>query len=804
MGQKARKLQRAAPRVCTARRVGEFDREDIVRRLFAGDVVEGDFRIVEHLSPPSAETCFDVCTDGEDLWVSVLSWESGEFFGTGEIQPENRGGGKNAVEVIFSPYGDRVGYLHYCAGPLEERWFRHHWPYRDKRPHPGARPRWDFDWHLEDMHADIARIVFFRFPLDALVPEGYDGPLGFNVMRTQLRTAESASWSHAGGSGFPDASSFGRLCLSEEQEVPESPLRRRAEATHFQLQGTYDFPDEMVGGPYTPEVMRREMRRLRGYGFERVYWIDYPWQMRALEQQADHAGPGRMPPGRREHWRETTEAFGGDPLPGCVEIAHEVGLEFYTVMKPYDLWLRGTLPFSEDGNEEMPTTLSGRVAGADPFLVEHPEYWFRRNPAWTAGPGNGPVREVALWSDSAEPLPCEVSEIRLFGSEDNTGYRPVPGAAAETEVVERPRYRWTPAGRVRTGGSERVRVVRFSGLDLDVPYLAVQFPRDGAGTSFGNQFYLLCEVRGAEGELTVTPSMTTRRGDFRDGGFEFTAGTQAQWSDASEGMELHRDLAGVVLGIARGQDQRLPGMLDPSHPEVRRYWLDNYVQRAIDVGADGVDVRIAHHHGCPEWLSFAYAEPVMEEFRRREGREPSPRSEDFETIRRIRGEFHTEFLRRAKRMLSAAGMKLEHHVESRMTVPPSCDTYTQIHWDCARWIEEGIVDGVNLKYLGPFNPWVHEEILPRAEESNVPVQVIAAIGDPRSQPRTPEWAEELLQSTHAVGMAGLNLYELWVYIRTTPRGELFTRGCARSVFERLRDSRVVAGGPDQPQRRTRP
>ena len=173
-------IARGKPRVCTARRIDVFKKQEIIDRLFAGEGLQGDFRIVEQVARPSAEASFDVCSDGRELFVSVLFWEAGEYFGTGAQNPPTEGVGNNGVEILICPYGDRVGFLQYGAGPGRGSWFNHHWPYRDNRPSLAARPQWALDWHFEKMGEDRACVAFFRFPLAAIVGEGYAGPLGFN------------------------------------------------------------------------------------------------------------------------------------------------------------------------------------------------------------------------------------------------------------------------------------------------------------------------------------------------------------------------------------------------------------------------------------------------------------------------------------------------------------------------------------------------------------------------------------------------------------------------------------------------
>ncbi len=144
-------IEKAAPRVCTARQINHFDRDDVIGRLFRREEVHGDFRIVEQLARPSAETSFDVCSDGESLYVSVLFWEAGEYYGTGVQTPASEGAGNHCVEVLICPYGDRLGFLQFGAGPGTDTWFLHHWPYRDERLHLGARPVWEVAYTYENM-----------------------------------------------------------------------------------------------------------------------------------------------------------------------------------------------------------------------------------------------------------------------------------------------------------------------------------------------------------------------------------------------------------------------------------------------------------------------------------------------------------------------------------------------------------------------------------------------------------------------------------------------------------------------------
>jgi hypothetical protein len=519
---------------------------------------------------------------------------------------------------------------------------------------------------------------------------------------------------------------------------------------------TYDWPDEMVGGPYTPDVLRHEFAFLRDHGVSRVYWLDYP----SRHQHGDYIG-SKTVAHRADNHRRTHEAFGGDVMPAACTLAHDLGLHFLTICKPYDL---------------------------NDFVSIHrdrPDLWFQRNPAWMQPwqPSDTPF-DVALYADNDAPLAFDPGSIAVWTSDDNNAYRRLDGIDVSTDAVERPRYRLTPAGKTAVEDTEHVSRITLRGLSSSARYFAVHFPDAAEPGVFGNQEFLLAETA-----LPVELARFPRAGGFREHGFAFETDTHAAvWSHQSEFVAKRRHFpSGSAIGLRLGHDPGMPQMLDPGHAEVRDFWLKLWIDRAIAAGCDGVDVRIAHHHLCTDWPAFAYADPVLAAFRDRFGREPEPSADDTLAIQGIRGEFHTAFLREAGQRLHAAGKLLEAHVEARMRVPSDVTAYTGIRWDWTRWIEEGLIDGINLKYLGPANPVVQEELLPRARKAGIPIRCISAVGDPRSQPRTPDWAVEQLRLCRLCGIDALNLYETWVYLRTTPRGEWFPRGCARAVFAALKE-----------------
>ncbi len=786
-------------RCCRVRRVDQFDPDQAADRLLAGQDVQGDFTLVESALPPSSESCFAVCTDGQYLHVSVLLWEAGGFGASPPAAQEKHGAGQNVVELLIGPWGDGVGFLHLISGPGQECSFTAHWPYRDGRVDLAERIQFEVQWQVRTWSdTEVARIAWFRLPLKGVVGAGYAGPLAFNVMRTQLRCEENSTWSHV-SSFFGDPQCTGWLDLSAGVEVQAgrvSPMTFGAgKPRSVQLQATYDFPDEFINAPYTPEMVRREMQVLRQAGVRRIYWLDYPFMARGLAL-AGAAEAQRYSPfddRRLECIRRSLAAFDGDPLGPCVRIAHDLGLEFFPIFKPFDVFPSWTAPRSATALIEAVCQLDGRHLSADPFVAEHLAQAFRRNPAWH-GAERGPVTELVLWSDNDRPLDFDIASLQVLASDDNEHFIACHRVVAEQGVAPRPRYRWTPAGKQPTEGNEQVRFIRLRGLAIQTCYFAVQIPgAAGPGASatpdvyphdFGNQRYLLAEAFSGKRMMKVTVAWP-HRNSF--GGYEFNRATNGpEWCCVSEAVQRRLSLTpGAAIGLAVGEDEHLFAMLEPAFESVHRHWLDQYVKRALAAGADGLDVRIAHHNACSDWLSYAWAQPVLEVFRDRFGRDPRPEAHDYEQARRIRGQFYTSFLRAAKSLLAAAGLKLEHHVEARMMIGPAYDTYTQIHWDYATWIDEGIIDGVNLKYLGPCHPWVHREILPRARRRGIPVHAITALSDPRSHPRAAEAHRHYVELARRAGLDGVNLYEVWVYLRGTAEGHLIERGNTRSIFRDL-------------------
>lgn len=834
MTHEIKKIAAQASRVCLARQIKQGDKEAAKQRLYSG-LGQGRFGLVASGDWPAGETWFDVAFDSDTLYVSVMTLEAAN---SGLVM-DGFTRDNDVVEVFFDPFCDRLGFNQYIAGTEGTRMETSHWPYRDPASHNHRDSAWKVEIEEEIHRPDIARFFFFSFNLETV--RGGDC-IGLNVGRTQNRISEYSSWSLVSGNGFPDPGCYGRLwfkppplrCAAAEVTIrngkleqielsdlvsghndlrvsahlldptgatvaawPSRPLetplcfkpdnvltltesgRYRLVLTAevggksvqvepdefffdvsgtkkqpFQFQGTYDWPDNFGNVVYSAQDLEREMQWYKDCGLDRIYWLDYTpaaWRTRSTRVRKEWA----------EKIAKSEALFGGDFLNGAVRAAHQAGQEFITIFKPWDL------------------------RPEEPFIQAHPDYQIRRNPAWTPKQP-APIAEIRLYQSDESPFPFAPADLKLWQSTDNKKYTPVPDGSMEESIVDRPESVWSPVGPIAGKQSRRVRCLTLRGVNISEKHLALTAASDPA-QEWRNREYRMVELVDAAGN--VIPSYLDIRAELPNDGFDFGPRklNSPSWSRADVEPDQLAVIRGnqMALGLTTRQDLFLPGFLEPAFPEVRTFLLDS-LRRGIDAGADGISLRIAHHAGCIDWLSYGYAEPVLEAFRQRTGRDPQPCNEDYTLIRLIRGECYTQFLRDASAMAHEAGVKFLHHLENRMLTSPDVDCYCQIHWDWRTWIQEGLLDEIDLKYIGPDHPDCYRDILPLARRHGVKVNWICAEPEPRSKPRSINESPLFMQRAIDAGLNGINLYELWLYRRMTDNGHPMTRGSGEAIIRNMR------------------
>jgi hypothetical protein len=279
---------------------------------------------------------------------------------------------------------------------------------------------------------------------------------------------------------------------------------------------------------------------------------------------------------------------------------------------------------------------------------------------------------------------------------------------------------------------------------------------------------MVAEALDADGNIAPLTIATTGHRDFRDSGYFFWKEWPG-WTNYTEPILQERTWRLNDFGMTFQVPENIPSLLEPSYEGTRNIWL-NRISQMLEAGVDGVCIRILNHHnGIMSWLQYAFAPVVVETFQSRFGRAPQTTPEDYEAVRRIRGEYFTQFLRDAKTLTSKRGKKLMVQLES-IEVPPHLDTRMQIFLDYQTWLEEKIVDEVLLKDWTAQSPWIHEHVLPLARRRNIPVHIISRTLNNGLDHWAMETMPRLLSDGYRAGFSGFDLYEVCNLIELNPEG----------------------------------
>ena len=799
----------------------------------------GEFSLASMHANPVNETYFKVYGNGKEIMVVAALFDTATpFLAPGQTHYDD-------LELFFDFYHDHLGFFQFQfnASQSGANLF-HHLPYPES--HSTAFPyvklndcQWDTTTLLTT-DKDRVHWMVARFDAASIFRKG--NVCGFNVGRYRGWLREASSWNFCAGPGFPDPTSFGHLylkqapvevkvssatlengavrlagtvssgasfsmdlvdpcgnkvalpirssggCWEAEVQLASEPFGRyrlrpavqgNAVEPHFlyfdlspadakrsfSLGVTYDIPDNFCANYYTPARLEEEMRRFAKWGIDRVYWLEYGPMSPFWNFWIKNAGP-------------SFKAC-GDLLPVAVKKARESGMEFYGIFKVWDMSFNGHTDAHAPTRKIM--DMDNKAFSGMPEIAAHQEWMMQANPAWIKKAAF-PVKELTFYSEN--PIrPVKAGDIKLFVSQANQKFKPYRGRfTIKQGVVKRPHYRYTPAGKVPEAGTVKNWFLTLSGLNIKTPYVALQMGKKPFSVT--NYTFTLAEGRSADGsEVPLTFSMSGEAVN----GFRFGK-DHGGWSMTTAGVLTKRTWAGGYLGLTFQEGTIIPSLLEPSFDGARSIWLD-HVRRILDNGADGVDIRIlCHHNSCSDWLRYAFAEPVRQEFRKRCGRDVEPREEDYAEVRKIRGDFFTRFLRDARKLTASYGKKLAVHCEARAEATLENDTAMQIHWDWDTWLSEGIMDEITLKYWAADSVFVHEKILPIARRKNIPVHVENQTSDPRSDGRGVEKSEIVLKEGWSAGCAGSIFYEAWGFQMQNSEGRATTRGIGDAMIKKAAET----------------
>lgn len=465
-------------------------------------------------------------------------------------------------------------------------------------------------------------------------------------------------------------------------ETPENQLPQS-------LAPVTDLWLDLCYGPHDPAVLDAKMDIFKALGFERVYFVAVApglpaYGSRFLDTPAQPEIFGH-------YGLASFHNLNDEPNRAFIEAAHEDGLEAFAVFKPYESGVGRTLPLGEahpQRSKGLPD-VGGTAYGYDAFVMEHPDMRLqRRFEPEVAALADQSIERIeinlmegrALLEQAGIPVKQSLvpaispTSIRLFTSDNNGAYEAVPGEHY-VEAIHQAEEHLTDAEGIAlsdTGYPSPVMRIEISGLSLppSVRYLAVQWGEEGESA------YLIpssmVSLYGPDGEIPATITDKVRQqltpldgprpwGDFRKDGFEFN---EYGWGRRYPGWEQTS-----VVGIARGKNTHLKGILCEAYPEVRAYWLKQ-IRALLEDGADGIDIRIVGHSAMDtDYASYGYNPPVIEAFREQYGRESDGSIADFKRLMRVRGEFFEGFLAEARDLTHQYGATFQVHLQSMYLQP---------------------------------------------------------------------------------------------------------------------------------------
>ena len=525
------------------------------------------------------------------------------------------------------------------------------------------------------------------------------------------------------------------------------------QASPFRLEALVDFPDDALVTAFTHAHLDSKMRTLKQAGVTRVSWSYY----------GDGHGGYLIPAGFTSRWDSYAQTLRSleNPLQAAVEAAHRHGIELYAYFKPYETGPGLSLP---EGSPEakqygLLQQQGGRLTWLDGFVVDNPQLRIQHRPDDAINtPRDLPICALKLVKGDDAPTRISAENLQIWTSEDNHRYRLCKIDFSLNESIEVSQREVSDVnGTVVTRQGDRVRTMTLSGFQLTDAYILVTTDFSDGTPDFqntGTELLVALDNQGTPipGVFATGGSIWERqRVDFRDWGLIFDTGRGQSVIRLDEPNASGRN---GLIAFTRGRNEYLPGALCETEPEVQAYWL-SCMREMLDVDVDGIDFRVENHGTHTDYYeAYGYNPAVLEACAQRGNSDP-------ETVAEVRGEAYTQFLRDAKRLVSASGKQMRINLNIdwfRPDLPPARRLAypANIKYDWERWVDEGLLDeGILRLYHLPFDAIFTDPIsgrmIDRCQARGVPLVVNRYIN--------PDYPEEFQQIQQDERFGGFILYE---------------------------------------------
>lgn len=542
---------------------------------------------------------------------------------------------------------------------------------------------------------------------------------------------------------LPEGTRF--RALRVEVESLASPRTPTPKQTGLKLAGCIDFYDDLIANPWTTETFRECMAIHRKHQVRRIDFIDHFGQAGGFWRNAGYPAYSQS---LQDNINQTFENV-GDFLPAAVAAAKAEGLEIFAVVKPFETGMCGSVPVPPSDGSPAFRSLGGWNLWTTNFTAQNPHLRMERDPRdVVADLAQRRVGEIVLQAEAEPRHALNPKQLRLWQSTDNGTYAEVNLSASQ--VVISP--------------DDSCKII-LSDLDLGGPYFAVTWESAGPAV-FGHRIGELVELYDTEGRRLPHTLSTLQNPPARD----FTRGGFAWDASGSEKSLFWLD-GGRPLGIAVGVERYLQGALCPAYPEVRAWWLEQ-IQACLAAGVDGIDLRVCSHHRTFHPEAYGFNPPVVAAFQDRYGIDIRTENFNRRDLRILLGEFYSDFVREARKMVHAAGKRLHLHLELGFQ-EPEFHPDLEIYFDWRRWLDEGLADGVGVKGGRCMQSPLSQEFAAHARacgvtqvDFNPSLNILTGHPDPQA------FMRYVLDDTLGGGADGLILYENAVFMAARPDGSL--------------------------------
>ncbi|MEN6384825.1 MAG: hypothetical protein ABFD79_06470 [Phycisphaerales bacterium] len=512
-----------------------------------------------------------------------------------------------------------------------------------------------------------------------------------------------------------------------------------------------DLDHDMFCYFHNRELLKQKIQLIANCGFKRFYIIASP---PGNPDYSTRIAPQDGPP---NFLRQSREAIGDDPLAVAISFAKAAGMEVFVQYKPYEGGGTFTVPhgFVPPCNRNWIETLGGRAVGVDPFTLEHPEMLEQRKNTDDALsfaadriemafvldriPGReslevtqGAMKEVILpdypaLSENAI-IDYPATNFNLYISTDNGKYTKYQDKFTVIERIERRLIR-NANGELAFPLPVLCRIIQLSGLNLRSPYFAIEFEGDNKAFRTIPYSNSCMSVYSKDRELPVTVSPRIRDGiltgktGFMENGFEFEENGPYYWHC---GWRTDR-----LYGFARGKAKHVRGSLCEGYPEVRAHWLAQ-IKRYIELGCDGVDIRLQNHtSGVTDFVNYGFNPPIVKAYKKRYGIDITKQDPDPIKMMLLRGDFLMMFVKDAADLLHQKGLKLQMHLDDYVQYPTLDPTFPSAgFWCMPKAIPDWrqvvkTADEISIKEYnwGKYNPYMSAKIKDEAYAAGKPLWV---------------------------------------------------------------------------------